>query len=861
MDDVAFHWRGALPRAPEKVVRRERLHAAIEKDSALIVIQGPAGFGKTTAVSVWANTRRDDSAAIIWMDAKHSTSRTFWSDLASAFTVSGIILDASAASPYAAILSVVHVRSSELTIILDRFDTVADREIQDGLHELIARRRGLKVIVCVRRNDIFDSVVWSDLSATMIRARDLAFNFRETAELAQVLGAELDEGQIRAVHAAGQGWPEPTRALTLELGRAGPGPIDIETVSARVARDYLRRRLVPEFEMDERLNVIFATALPDSVTEELTVAVSGDERAACHLRRLEEEGVLTTNWEGDEFVYRWLPVARAALREEFERRQPQRVTALHSRLASWYFDRRAFAPALRHALKANDLKHAVQIIEHGWPELLKMHMPELDVAFAAIPHALIATHPQAAAVRDIRMNLASPTDDLLLSLPDPLPETPRKLEALARSPLSRQALGTATAMMIAMRMRGRLAHALRYADKAELIGRVGRFHQPDTVVAQAPNSFLQVGITRGLADDLPRAIEVLRFAYELAPASTSEHVSVDAAGKIALFFSLLGSTKQALIWLDRHDRPYSKSDWMARWVSLSGALARTLIAIDRLDRVAATDAMARVEITARVEQSWSPFVAYTRARYALQWGDRLGALALVRQEKRNRAPWLRHQSTMQPLLDAVEADLLIALGLANQAERLLTSAPHHSALDSVRARFALLSGQPERALRSATAGLARTGTQYSPEELLLIAASAEGRLGNTAAARELLRHALDSVGTTGTLRPLMAIPRHELTALIAESGHESDVLDELGSTPTPFPRELRLVELTEREQVILERIAEGMSTQAVADDLFVSRNTVKTQVRNLYLKLGVKSRDGAVARAHEFGLLATPAAP
>ncbi len=46
-----------------------------------------------------------------------------------------------------------------------------------------------------------------------------------------------------------------------------------------------------------------------------------------------------------------------------------------------------------------------------------------------------------------------------------------------------------------------------------------------------------------------------------------------------------------------------------------------------------------------------------------------------------------------------------------------------------------------------------------------------------------------------------------------------------------------------------------LSFQAMAEDLYVSRNTVKTQAISIYRKLGVSSRGDAVVRARELGLL------
>ena len=52
-------------------------------------------------------------------------------------------------------------------------------------------------------------------------------------------------------------------------------------------------------------------------------------------------------------------------------------------------------------------------------------------------------------------------------------------------------------------------------------------------------------------------------------------------------------------------------------------------------------------------------------------------------------------------------------------------------------------------------------------------------------------------------------------------------------------------------------VAEGLSNQAVADRLFLSPQTVKVHVRNIYSKLDVRSRTQAVARARVLGILST----
>ncbi|MEN5072917.1 LuxR C-terminal-related transcriptional regulator [Isoptericola cucumis] len=60
--------------------------------------------------------------------------------------------------------------------------------------------------------------------------------------------------------------------------------------------------------------------------------------------------------------------------------------------------------------------------------------------------------------------------------------------------------------------------------------------------------------------------------------------------------------------------------------------------------------------------------------------------------------------------------------------------------------------------------------------------------------------------------------------------------------------------LTRRERVILSNLSEDVTLEQIATKLFVTRNTVKSQVRSVYRKLGVSSRADAVAWASQAGL-------
>lgn len=76
-----------------------------------------------------------------------------------------------------------------------------------------------------------------------------------------------------------------------------------------------------------------------------------------------------------------------------------------------------------------------------------------------------------------------------------------------------------------------------------------------------------------------------------------------------------------------------------------------------------------------------------------------------------------------------------------------------------------------------------------------------------------------------------------------------DMLRHSGSTSGRRP------ELTGREIEILGKVGEGKTSKEIADELYISENTVRNHVRNILDKLGLKSRFEAVNWAYREGLI------
>jgi LuxR family maltose regulon positive regulatory protein len=148
---------------------------------------------------------------------------------------------------------------------------------------------------------------------------------------------------------------------------------------------------------------------------------------------------------------------------------------------------------------------------------------------------------------------------------------------------------------------------------------------------------------------------------------------------------------------------------------------------------------------------------------------------------------------------------------------------------------------------------------------LVSAALVAEQAGNRKDALVHLAEAFRLAAPTGWLAPFVEAgePVRDLASKLpadvdaASARLRRDVLNAFGGhvAATAASQPLLVEALTERELAVLRRLPSSLSNQEIASLLFVSLNTVKTQIKSVYRKLGVSSRHEAIERARHLGLL------
>ncbi len=284
--------------------------------------------------------------------------------------------------------------------------------------------------------------------------------------------------------------------------------------------------------------------------------------------------------------------------------------------------------------------------------------------------------------------------------------------------------------------------------------------------------------------------------------------------------------------------PYRWRVAMAWLLAASGSFADALALLDEAERVYVGDFSPQVH----------PIHA-TRARVLAASGDVAGAAAWARQ----------HELSADDELDYLREYEHLTLARVLLAEHRAVRSP-----EPLRQAVSLL----DRLLAAAERG-SRFGTVIEIEVLRARALSAAGQED---AASTALAHALDLAEVDGWVR-FFVDAGPVLTPLlrdVAERRPGSEFVSRLLARPeparedsspkAPVPADGALVDpLSERELDVLRLLGSDLDGPAIARELVVSLNTVRTHTKHIYTKLDVTNRRAAVTRAHQLGLLSRSA--
>ncbi len=832
------------------------------------MIRAPRGFGKTDLLASWSDSVRAGSRTVLWIPEPDGVvdSDTFWRSALDVVRRSGVIVEEpvtdSGHSAADTVRELLAAGRAPVLLVVPRIDLVDDAQFEDEIAHLLDRCHHTTIVATACARTLFGDPILTEPAHELVSSHDLQYTLDDIAELVDHAEITLEPGEVEYIHERVGALPALVQvAVAVAKGLpAVPGRRALLAHRLDTAIDrYVHDTVLEDPAVDRDRDFVTAVAAARIVTAEIATLITGADDAVHRLERLERAGIVAYCETTVDDAWEFAPPVRERMLvlQERDGLEPGRRLTILARHADAAGD---IATAVSYALEARNRVLVVELVEKNWIRLVGSHFGLLRSTLRNLPDDLLEGRPAVKAGRDLFLMLGTqPTVPA-----DTLPTDPAALEALGASEGARDALAVGCVQSLMLRLAGEHARAAQTARQLSHLVRGALAARPDDIGPGLPIMRLQWGITFQLAGAITESSVELSLAYRgatsgaAAPTEGVNLVARNAAGNSALNWAIIGEPRRAEEWIECEDAHPDPNGWLEPMVKVGGLAARVIVALDRLDFAAAGRWLDELGEAPEREELW-PYVTYAHTRHALATGQAYTGMAVLQRAVASRSAVLRPASVAAQVLTTLDVNLRLALGEGNRAHTILAAQPIEYPLTVVTAaRTHMLTGTPRTAL-----ALCRTCDWYSYPftrtqlEVLLVEAAAHLTLGEKPAAVQAWTQAVAIVERTGLLGTLATVPRSVVVELDDAAPNRSAAIATFlaADAPEMYPATVHRVVLTERERAVLAALAQGLSTGEIAREQFVSTNTVKSQQRSLYRKIGAHSRDEALEIAYRAGLI------
>jgi LuxR family maltose regulon positive regulatory protein len=381
----------------------------------LVLIDAPAGYGKTTLVAQWRGSATEDRPfAWVSLDPDDNDPVSLWSHVAHALHRARPelcvqpMLEALRAWPSDAGGSMLPILVSELNalpgpvvLVLDDYHRVRERDCHGQVDYLLSHLPPTVQLVLTTRAD--PPLPLARLRSTgdlvELRMSELRFTPAEAAALiSRTAGIRLADHDLADLVGRTEGWPAGVYLAALSL-RGHPSPGDFVRQFSGNSR-YVADLLVEEVLVRQPAHIrhfLARTSILGEFSARLCDAVLDSAGAAEIIGTLERENLFVVPVDEDRGWYRYHRLFGQLLRSQLARAEPGIIPALHRRASAWHRQEGSPQEAISHALAGGDADGAVDLIAGLWVAYAGAGRAEtIRTWLQALGEDVVAAHPVAA---------------------------------------------------------------------------------------------------------------------------------------------------------------------------------------------------------------------------------------------------------------------------------------------------------------------------------------------------------------------------------------------------------------------------------------------------------------------------------
>lgn len=412
---LLIHTKLNRPRITAELVDRPRLYAALDSHRPLTAVVAPAGYGKTTLVSSWAE-RCGMRYAWLSLDASMSSHTIFVEYLLGA--IEGLFPDIVhrlemrgnhfVAGSYTAVARMLADEldgvDENFVLILDDYHLVNVPAVHRFMTELLSYPPApLNLVIATRIDPPLPlAVMRAHNQLTEIRAMDLRFTTDETADyLHRALDQAVDGETLAILDETTEGWAAGLHlaALYLRNQKDVAGAATRFIGSNRLAIDYLAVEVLAKQSLEVQA-FLFKTSILQRMCTDLCDAVLGVAPAAQvsqqTLERLERDDLFVVSLDHEQQWYRYHQLFQQLLRHKLRATfTSDEIAGLYRNASRWCAGHGLLDEAVTYALAGGTITEAISLIEqHRHAAINAENWQQLAHWWELVPAQAINAYPE-----------------------------------------------------------------------------------------------------------------------------------------------------------------------------------------------------------------------------------------------------------------------------------------------------------------------------------------------------------------------------------------------------------------------------------------------------------------------------------
>jgi LuxR family transcriptional regulator, maltose regulon positive regulatory protein len=394
---------------PRARIGREALVARLSDapGARLALIRAPAGWGKSTLLSQWRSAEQGQrDFGWVTIDASDSDPVRFWGYALEALRSVGAGLGSRSLTLLRApgvdlvsemlpvLIGELEAFGRPLVLALDDYHQLEGDAVHGGMRRLLDYLPDHVCVAIATRTE-------PPLQVPRLRARgqlvevdadELRFSRTEAGELLnQLLGLELADEDVTALHQRAEGWPAAVYLAGLSL-RSRPDRHEFILRFAGDDRhivDYLGDEVLANLDPDTR-GLLLRTSILERVNGPLCDAVAESVGSARKLDTLARSNLFVVPLDHRRDWYRYHHLFRACLNAELRLESADLIPELHRRASRWFRTNGEVTEAINHAIAGQDFPAASELLAAHWNEVVSTGgLRTVEMWLMALPERVV----------------------------------------------------------------------------------------------------------------------------------------------------------------------------------------------------------------------------------------------------------------------------------------------------------------------------------------------------------------------------------------------------------------------------------------------------------------------------------------